>query len=216
MRRVNYSDNPFPYVFVDNFYNEHELKLIWQELDFLCYSDKLEGPHETAGSLLEDKSIAKQNRGLFLDETYYKRSVSNILKVNRKSFDLFQDLKNSEDICWWFKHGWINSDKTLLSYYENAEYYKPHHDVSTYTFLTWFFREPKKFKGGNLKFSDYHIDIECVNNRLIIFPSVIKHEVSEVIMKEEDVDRGFGRWCMTQFGDLRTVYRKKLPNSPNS
>ena len=79
---LNYSDNPFPYVFVDNFYNEHELKLIWQELDFLCYSDKLEGPHETAGSLLPDKSIAKQNRGLFLDETYHKRSVSNILKVN--------------------------------------------------------------------------------------------------------------------------------------
>ena len=31
---ATYHDTPFPHVIIDNFYNQEELELIWQELDF--------------------------------------------------------------------------------------------------------------------------------------------------------------------------------------
>ena len=42
-------------------------------------------------------------------------------------------------------------DTSIISYYEDNDYYEPHHDKFMWTSLTWFYREPKKFTGG--KFS---------------------------------------------------------------
>ena len=33
--------SPFPHVIINNFYNDEELKLIWQELDFYTQPNKL-------------------------------------------------------------------------------------------------------------------------------------------------------------------------------
>ena len=37
------------------------------------------------------------------------------------------------------------------------------------------------------------------NNRMVIFPGFIQHQVTEVVMEEKYKNKGLGRWCMTQF-----------------
>ena len=38
---IDIYNDKFPYMVIDNYYNEIELKLIWEELDFLSYPHKL-------------------------------------------------------------------------------------------------------------------------------------------------------------------------------
>ena len=146
----------------------------------------------------DENTKLKKNKGLFLDTIYSERSISNILILNRRSFDpeiidAFSDLS--------FGYQSIkktNGDTTLISYYENADYYKPHEDSSMYTAVTWFFKEPKAFVGGDFYFSDYNLKIEVQNNMMVLFPSFVKHSVGEILSKDESLS-GYGRYSMTQF-----------------
>jgi len=178
-------------------YSDEELDLIHQELVFLNHEHKLKGPEET-GSAVENSIILKRNKGLFLDDIYYRREISNILSINRKTFskeylELYASLT--------FGYGSIltcNCDTTLISYYENEAYYQSHTDDAVHTALTWFFKVPKVFEGGNLIFTEYDEVVEIEHNMTIIFPSFVKHSVEEVVM-EENLPRGFGRYSMSQF-----------------
>jgi hypothetical protein len=192
----NYS--PFPFLEIENMYNENELILIWQELDFLTHPIKLHPPEETGTAKNKDGIILKNNVGLFLDKIYAERKISNILFVNRKLFtpeitDSFSDLSfGYQEI----KH--TNEDRTLISYYENNSYYKPHIDNAIYTAITWFFNEPKCFTGGDFYFSDYDHKIKIKDNMTIIFPSFVKHSVDDVSMNQ-NLPIGNGRYSMSQF-----------------
>ena len=66
-----------------------------------------------------------------------------------------------------------NHDDTLISYYEDSEYYKPHEDIFNFAKLTWFFKEPKKFEGGDLVFTEFGEIVKCENNKCIVFPSAL-------------------------------------------
>ena len=81
------------------------------------------------------------------------------------------------------------TDKTLVSYYEDGSYYKPHVDAAIMTCISYHWKEPKEFTGGDLHFGDFKVPIE--NNCLLIFPSCTEHEVSPV--------SGQGRYAITQF-----------------
>ena len=192
--------HPFPYLRIENLYSTEELELIAQELDFLTYPDKLEGPLLTATAKDEDNNPLKENRGLFLDEIYPKRNISNILKVNRKIFQS-EYLDSFSDLCFGYQNiKRCNLDHTLINYYENGGYYKPHCDSFLYTAVTWFFREPRLFEGGNFYFSDYNEKIQIEHNMAVIFPSFVKHSVEEVKMMS-DLPTGYGRYSMSQFID---------------
>lgn len=190
-------ENPFPYLKIENMYSDEELELIHQELVFLNYDHKLGGPEET-GSAIDNNIILKNNRGLFLDDLYRKREISNILNVNRKVFNK-EYLESYASLNFGYKSILeCNYDSTLISYYENGGYYHSHRDTAIHTALTWFFKVPKLFEGGNLIFTEYDEVIKINHNMTIIFPSFVKHSVEEVII-EEDLPRGFGRYCMSQF-----------------
>lgn len=192
--------NPFPYLKIENMYSEDELELIAEELKFLTYPEKLEEPI-LSGSAMKDGKVLKENRALFLDDLYKKREISNILKVNRKLF-LSEYLDSYANLNFGYKSiKECNRDTTLISYYENGGYYKPHKDNSMHTAVTWFFREPRLFEGGNLYFSEYNEKIEIKHNMTIMFPSFVLHAVDEITMVE-DLPSGFGRYCMTQFIDI--------------
>jgi len=188
---------PLPYLKIENMYTPEELEYIFEELSFLSYVDKMNPPDLTGSALVEWKP-QKNNSGIFLDSAYAKRELSNILQVNRKIFEekylnLYSELSfayQSIKTC--------NIDTTLISYYDNGGYYKSHHDNSCHTILTWFFKEPKAFKGGDFYFSNYDEKVEIKNNMTIIFPSFVKHHVDEVFM-EPNMPRGSGRYCMSQF-----------------
>ena len=201
---------PFPFLQIENLYSEDELNLIWQELEFLNYPHKLKTPENTGTAKdKESNDPLKNNRGLFLDEVYTNRSTSNILSINTKLFspeilDVFSQLS--------FGYATIkktNADKTIISYYENGDYYKPHQDAAVYSGITWFFKEPKLFTGGNLYFTDYDIKIEVQNNMAVLFPSFVTHSVDRII-SNNDMLSGHGRYSMAQF-----LYLTYIPTPDN-
>lgn len=198
--KVNYFNDKdqFPYLIIDNFYDDNELESIWEELDFLCYNQKLKPP-ESTGTAFDDKNfILKKNSALWLDSAYKDRNLSNILQVNRKIFNIWTDVVVKHP-SWFFNNVDIIRDTTLISYYENQDHYKRHKDHGYLTSLTWFYKEPKRFNGGNLHFDEFNLTIEVKNNRTIMFPSTIWHSVDPVIMGTEFCGKKNGRFCMTHF-----------------
>jgi hypothetical protein len=198
--KIHQIKNPFPFLQIENLYTEDDLILIWKELDFLTHPDKLDIPENTGTAVDEETKVPlKKNKGLFLDELYSSRKISNILTITKQLFspvilNAFAELsfgyENIKD---------TDKDATLLSYYENSEYYKSHKDQALYTAVTWFFKEPKSFSGGNFYFTDYGVKIEVQNNMAIIFPSFVKHAVDKIILKENNNLTGYGRYSISQF-----------------
>ena len=188
--------DPFPHVIIDNFYNEEELKLIWQELDFYTHPNKLVPAKDYGGIVGSTNALALQLDTLYMGH----REVSNILKVNRKLFDK-EILNTISDVGGSFTiFKWCNDDITKVRYYHDGEYYEPHTDYTMHFLaFSYFFREPKKFKGGNLVFPKYDYEYECNNNSVIIMPGWVEHGVSEVSIEDSDYYDGWGRYAITSF-----------------
>ena len=186
---------PFEYIIIDETYTEEELKLIFLELDFWSLSNNLMGPEHTGTARWDDGTIKKKNKGVFLDEAYANRNFSNILKFNRKIYEI--KTQQPSVVLNFLKES--NYDVTLLSYYENEEHYKSHKDSSLLTAVTYLYKQPKAFEGGDLVLTDYGIAFEPWFNRTYIIPGVVEHEVTEVTMKQEDCGKGLGRYCISNF-----------------
>ena len=187
-------------------YTDEELFHIWKELDFLTYSTKLMRPSDTnsAKDIFSNKDL-KQNLGLHLDDLYKRREISSILQINRKALSntIWRACIESD---FSFKNlETCNLDNTLISYYEEGDYYEAHKDMSSYTALTWFYKQPKQFYGGDISFPEYNYTVEIQNNMTLYFMSSLTHLVEPVVMNTKcDIDdygamSGNGRYCMTQF-----------------
>ena len=167
---------PFPHLVFRNFYTDEELDLIWEELNFYTKPNKLFDVEEYLGvvGFTKAKAIALDN--VFTGKT---RVLSNILTVSRKVFDnqILQPFSEIHDCCSLAKLA--NYDITKVRYYHNGDYYKPHTDTF-FEFLafSYFYKEPKKFSGGDLIFPKYDYEFSCDHNSLIMFPSWVEHGVS--------------------------------------
>ena len=71
--------SPFPHVIINIFYNDEELKLIWQELDFYTQPNKLVPAKDYGGIVGSTNALALQLDNLYVG----RREVSNILTINR-------------------------------------------------------------------------------------------------------------------------------------
>lgn len=195
---VSILELPFPAIIIDGFYDNAELELINSELDEL--SSHTEGnPFFNKEESFNAVKDLKDNKSLFLDNYYSgRRHESRILSFNRKLFPILNDLKeNVSKDNWFFGNLVIEDDYTLISYYDDGGHFLPHRDKNILTSLTWLFNQPKKFTGGDLTFPDYDTQVECVYNRMIAFPGMIRHEVDRLSLPS-DVN-SHGRWCITQF-----------------
>ena len=188
---------PFPHLIFDNFYNQEELDLIWEELNFYTKPNKLFEAKDFGGLVEKTNSHA-----IILDSLYLSkfRSISNILTVNRKMFDpdIMESFASIHDCCAIARK--CNNDMTKVRYYHNGEYYKPHTDLA-YQFLSfsYFYKEPKKFSGGDLFFPKHDYEYPCNNNSMIIFPGWVEHGVTEVSIDNSDYYDGQGRYCISNF-----------------
>tara|TARA_B100000902_G_scaffold47726_1_gene54936 strand:- start:998 stop:1630 length:633 start_codon:yes stop_codon:yes gene_type:complete len=194
----------FPYILIDDFYNQSELDDLWEELDYMCNPRRMARAAVENGAAWDrdedgNKNLLKNNWTMWLDGFFAPdRQRSNILEVNRKLLNNVQIFENHP-------HWAINdtaaykSDFTQIAYYEDSDEYLEHRDNARLSCLTWFYREPKKFTGGTLYFPLWDIKIECKHNRVICFPSMIPHGVTKVSMNKEDMGKKLGRFVMTQF-----------------
>lgn len=199
---VDYIDNPFPHFIIRNFYNDAELDSVWKEIDFLTNPRTLLGPQDTSSAGDSNGVYSKNNKGVFLDSLYTNRDHSNILYHSRKLFnkDFSEYLSRQHFLYSYFPL--INQDYTLLSYYENGDYYNNHFDRSLISCICNLYKTPKQFSGGDLVFSQFNnYKIELENNRLIIMPSIVHHCVTEVVMSQEQSNfSGYGRYTISIFG----------------
>jgi len=190
-------NDPFPHMIVENFYNDDELKLIWEELDFYTKDGKLFDAEEFGGIVNKTNSKA-----IWLDKVFPKkyRSLSNILTVNRKLFDsaVLDAFSSVHDCCSIAKDS--NFDATKVRYYHDGDFYEPHTD-NFFDFLafSYFYREPKRFEGGELFFPKYNYSFSCNNNSIIIMPAWVEHGVTKVSIKDSDYFDGYGRYAITSF-----------------
>ncbi len=186
---------PFPHLIIENFYSPEELDLIWEELNFYTKPGKLLEAKDFGGVVGKTNSHA-----LILDNVYRNRSISNILKVNRKLFDsetLNVFSKISDCCCIANRANW---DNTKVRYYHNDEYYEPHTDSSMqFLAFSYFYKEPKKFDGGEVFFPKYNYEYQCYNNSIIIFPGWVEHGVRKVSITDSDYYDGWGRYAITTF-----------------
>lgn len=197
-----YQINNLPVVLLDNFYDEETYEKIWQELCFLNNDHKkLKTPEEldSAWTLVDGKKVfLKSTRGLILDTIYSDRNISNILIENRKIFnkDIINNLIKLHPFFRYLQTS--NSDITKVHYYENLDHYKGHWDQSIITAVFWAYKSPKSFDGGDLMFEE-ELTIDCVNNRMAIFPSILTHEVTPIFIEDQLVGKNYGRYGITQF-----------------
>jgi hypothetical protein len=157
-------------------------------------------PQNTGSAIDTSGQFIKNNKALFLDKHYEKnREDSAILRLNRRIFEksLTDDLVSHNPIFRYLQT--CNLDSTMVSYYETGHYYKPHIDVSVITILTYFFKEPKQFIGGDFKLIDFNETITPKNNMVLIMPSCYLHQATDVIIQQPR----HGRFCMSQFLSFR-------------
>lgn len=195
------SKDIFGYFQFEDIFTESELDLIWKELNFLCVPTKLKEPEET-GSAKKSGIILKKNRGLCIDQCYTDKSISNYLNLYKKPFCVIAE--NEEEICnkdpVFRSFFTTNFESTLLSYYEDGDYYQSHIDACVYTYVFYIFKEPKHFEGGSLILDDLQTEIEIKSNMGILFPSWLNHTVTDVKMKSPlYMNKNLGRFCLSTF-----------------
>lgn len=194
--------NGLPVIIADEVFSDDQCNSLWKEFLFLDET-KLKNPDETGAARMFDSDgntvqKLKHVKGIVVDTVYSDRNISNILTHNRIFFS--EEFTNAAEECNIFFR-YLNTstiDTTILHYYENSDFYDLHFDSATLTIVSWFYKEPKSFKGGEFIFED-GTTIKCTNNRSVIFPSILKHSVSPIEINADKIGNNYGRYSMTQF-----------------
>jgi Rps23 Pro-64 3,4-dihydroxylase Tpa1-like proline 4-hydroxylase len=194
--------DPFPHLIIQDFYNQEELDLIWEELNFLNKPGKLYDPGHVHGAQNpETKEFYTKSKAIELETAYNNINLSNIISVSQKLFNhgflnIFYD-----KFPQYKKILYPNYCKTKVRYYKNKDYYAPHMDIRhDFLAFSYFYKEPKKFSGGELFFPEYDdYEVECSNNSLILLPSYPVHGVKLVTIDDNDYSSGYSRYCISHF-----------------
>jgi Rps23 Pro-64 3,4-dihydroxylase Tpa1-like proline 4-hydroxylase len=187
----------YPFIVVDDWYNEKEEKIVWKELDYFYNCNVFESAEENC-AIEGEKKLAKNNR-LYYDLIFKNKKYSFInkmlYKIQNKNFHkIVEDVMPVGKI---FKH--TNWDNTLVNYYENDDNYEDHYDYSLFTMLIFFFKSPKMFSGGDLYFKENNTTVECKHNRMLLFPGYYYHKVNKVSMQKKYLNDMNGRFSITHF-----------------
>jgi len=189
--------NGAPVAWSDNFITKEEVDSIYYECNKLRKLNLF--TIETSGAKDKNGVLQKRNKGVFLEDVYTYYSVSETLKIY---FDkIHQQIfhKKMEKIHPYFcTLSSTGLSSTLVSYYENSDYYKGHRDLSFITILLWVYEEPKVFSGGDLIIEN-ELTIKCKKGRILFMPGWLNHEVTPINMSKEDQGKGLGRYSVSQF-----------------
>ncbi len=195
-------DNPvFPFLVIDNWYTAGEEKAVWKELDFLSATPKehIDRAENTIVARDKDGSSKSKAFRFYMENFYQQRNLSPILNCTYKQLTF--EFNNIINECKPYSRSYLSSnfDSSMVSYYEENDHYKPHHDTMQWTCLIWMVREPRLFNGGDFILNDIDTTIKLKNNRMIMFPSCYLHSVTPVKFHTEPKEIGYGRYTITHF-----------------
>ena len=203
----NIFNKRIPYFVIDDYYTEQELKSVWSEIDFYTNSydkDKILRADETYVARKDGISQSKSYRWYpseILANWGIEMSPLFRLSNKLKSEELHSNLRDLYP--WYNMFTSTNISDVMLSYYEEGDYYKPHIDIGMWTQLIWVTKKSKKWKGGDFCLyteQDKKKKISWRNNRSVIFPSMLKHEVEPIVWKENIQPKfGDGRYTISYF-----------------
>lgn len=184
--KINVIKKPFSHIIIDDYFNQEEYRLVWNEVMFLV--PKMLPPTGTGAAVHVQSGIPiKRGIGIFVDTVYTQRSYSDILNITRKLF-CNEIVNAAEGLDYYYKQFKnVKHDSTLVQLYTNGDYYKSHTDSTFFSAVTILHRTPKQYSGGQLGFPEYNYSVDLSNNQLILFPSVVLHEVCEVRMHSNDL-----------------------------
>jgi hypothetical protein len=199
----NYVADGIDAVVIDDFYTEDQLKEIMVELKWLTKPAVMIDESKLAAAESNTGLLTSKN-GVFLEEIFknWKHSalISHAMEQTRNQQFQTKLLEYNTMFKSFFD---CNSRSHLLSYYENSQYYKPHKDAFFFTFLNYFFIEPKQFQGGELVVyscnSNKEATIEPKNNRAVLILSSTLHEAKEIKSSVDERLSGTGRYCNAIF-----------------
>ncbi len=198
---VSQTLNKIPFVYIDNFFSELETERMLKELDTM--RGNFLGPEQTGAAFKNGVSL-KNTMGIFLRDYFNDvEAESNIYKTTRAYFD-DEFLKTVVGKAWFLRYispEYNFYDNTQVLYYENKDTYGNHTDTAAVTILCWLHRQPKAFVGGDIVLEET-VKVEMKHNRVLIFPSITRHEVTPVEMLEKK--DGYGRYCVSNFVHIRT------------
>ena len=197
------NDERFPFLLFDNWYTPNEEKAVWKELDFyssLPRESTERAENSVVARYADGKSYSKAYRHYPLnifakDGLKYSAIQNTMYKFRTKEFHKMVEFCKPHNRSFHTS----NTDSTIVSYYEDSDYYDPHHDTCQWSFLCWFFRETKKFDGGDLVMNESDVKITLKHNRAIFFPSCFLHQVEPIKFKEKTNEVGLGRYTITHF-----------------
>lgn len=179
--------DPFPHLIVESAFNENEQDLIWKELEFINLNDRLSC--KSTNNIFENKILVAIG-DIFSDQRFSDISKLTSVSLNREIKEKFSQLNFGYNSIWnTYNH------KTFLSYYGENDSYEYTNNFSLYTILTFFYKEPKKFLGGELTFNDFNFEINIQNNTSILFPSFIPYSIKKVTFNK--TFKGYGKYCIT-------------------
>ena len=197
----------YPIMVMDNFYNDNQVKEIWHDLNGYnlnssrnLWVSNLHDPNR-AKDKLTGKSLATNER-IYLDKLFQNRSASFILHhykklVSRTVLDVYKEMspptRNAEN---------VNRDYSMISYYTGGDKYEFHKDNATHTALWWTYKEPKAFTGGDLILKDEGITIDCLHNRMVMFPSFYLHASTPIEMDYANDDEKLGKYTISHFFNI--------------
>ena len=170
--KVNIDNPVFPFLVVDNWYLPEEEKAIWKELDFIsCAPRNYHKKAENTIVATDKDGNAKSNAFRFYLSSYYTDEVispimNGLYKQKSPEFHKIIGQITPQGRAFLSSTG----DSTMVSYYENKQHYKPHHDTFMWTCLIWMVREPRKFTGGDFILNEPEVEIKLRNNRMVMFP----------------------------------------------
>jgi hypothetical protein len=190
-----------PFIIFDNWYTPYEEKNIWKELDWFSSQDNVDRAEETYVARYDD-GTPKSKASRFHIEEYFlpkgkqKSHIFNYMYKQRTQ-EFHNIVGEIKPFCRSFMS--TNADSSLISYYEDSEFYHAHWDDYAWTMCIWFVREPRLFDGGNFDFPDSKYKVKLKHNRAVFFPSMFEHRVSPIKMHTEPKEVGFGRYTITHF-----------------
>ena len=187
---------------IDNWFNEREEKAIWSELNFYSALPK---QYQTRTDDAQD--VAKDNDGSsrakcfrWYPSEHFNRNyshISHILNCQRKvEEDNFKEaIDNLTPLNRMFYSS--NHQDSMVTYYDNQDYYKPHYDTFFWTMCIWMLKDENKISGGDFVFSDTEEVVELKHNRAVFFPSFLLHEVKPITVLDDSDN--YGKYTITNF-----------------